>query len=127
MKTLTLEVPAMYGDHHVIEVRRLLSEIPGVEDIYASSAFHLVEVTYDENKADESQIKAKLEEAGYLGEFELPVESNVAEIQKRDETVYRHTESIEQSGKVVTFARKVSFTGRSSWPCPGIGVIKKER
>lgn len=127
MKTFTLEVPAMYGDHHVIEVRHLLSEIPGVEDIYASSAFHLVEVTYDEDKADEGQIKAKLEEAGYLGELELPVESNVAEIQKRDETVYRHTESIEQSGKVVTFARKVPFASHSSWPCPGMGVIKKER
>jgi len=30
MEVLSLELPAMYGDHHVVEVRRLLFELPGV-------------------------------------------------------------------------------------------------
>ena len=41
MKTLSLELPAMYGDHHVIEVRRILLEIDGVKDVYASSSFQV--------------------------------------------------------------------------------------
>jgi hypothetical protein len=39
MNTLTLELPAIYGDHHVLEVRRILFELPGIEDVYASSNF----------------------------------------------------------------------------------------
>ena len=35
MEVLTLELPAMYGDHHVVEVRRILLEIPGVDNVYA--------------------------------------------------------------------------------------------
>ena len=30
MEIITLDVPAMYGDHHVVEVRRILLEISGV-------------------------------------------------------------------------------------------------
>ena len=37
----------MYGDHHVVEVRRLLLEMPGVTDVYASSSFQVVEVAFD--------------------------------------------------------------------------------
>ncbi len=47
MEKYTLDLPTMYGDHHVLEVRRILLEIPGIQDVYASSAFRAVEVTYD--------------------------------------------------------------------------------
>ena len=30
---------ALYADHHVIEVRRILLEVPGVDTVDASSAF----------------------------------------------------------------------------------------
>ena len=52
MDTLTLEVKTMYGDHHVVEVRRILLGLPGVEDVYASSSFRVVEVTYDPGKVN---------------------------------------------------------------------------
>ena len=63
----------MYGDHHVIEVRRLLLELPGVQDVYASSAFQVVEVTYDPAQLDAGAITARLDEAGYLGDLLVPV------------------------------------------------------
>jgi len=37
MKTKVIELPALFGDHHVTEVRRILNEIQGVKDVYASS------------------------------------------------------------------------------------------
>jgi copper chaperone CopZ len=47
METKTFDAPALYADHHVTEVRRILLELEGVTDVYASSAFQTVEVTYD--------------------------------------------------------------------------------
>ncbi len=45
MKTISFDLPSLFGDHHVVEVRRLLLEIAGVEDVYASSAFQVVEIS----------------------------------------------------------------------------------
>ena len=69
MEKTSIELPSMYGDHHVIEVRRILLEIPGVEDVYASSGFQIVEVDYDPEKTEAADIKAKLEEAGAVVEI----------------------------------------------------------
>jgi copper chaperone CopZ len=67
MEKLSLELPAMYGDHHVTEVRRILLELPGVEDVYASSGFQVVELIYDAGQLDADTIMARLEEARYSG------------------------------------------------------------
>ncbi len=126
MKTITLEVPALYGDHHVLEVRRILLDTPGVSDVYASSAFQAVEVTYDPAKVDEQEITRKLEEAGYMEEWTLPVEADAATYleQDRSRSFFRHTAVFETSGQVVSFAQNVSYSGRPLWNCPGMGVIK---
>ena len=124
MKTLTLDVPAMYGDHHVTEVRRVLMEMDGVDDVYASSGFRVVEVTYDPKKVKEDAITAKLGEAGYLEDLTVPVEVGaVSESQNGQEVFFRHTAAYEQTSSVVGFAQNVSYTGRPLWPCPGLGVI----
>ena len=47
MASFSLELPSMYGDHHVSEVRRILLEMEGVSEVYASSAFRAVEVEYN--------------------------------------------------------------------------------
>ena len=44
MKKISLDLPTLFGDHHVTEVRRLLLELPGVAEVYASSSFQIVEV-----------------------------------------------------------------------------------
>jgi len=73
-KTITIDTPALYGDHHVLEVRQLLLEITGVDDVYASSAFHVVEVTFDPDKVKEADLVSKLSERGYLEELSTPQE-----------------------------------------------------
>ena len=47
MEKTHITVPAMYGDHHVLEVRRILLALPGVAEVNASSCFQVVEVSYD--------------------------------------------------------------------------------
>lgn len=126
MKTVTYEVPAMYGDHHVQEVIRILMEKPGVEDVYASSAFQMVEIQYDPKKLKEDEIESLLDESGYLGEFDFPTETDAATYLEADrsESFFRHTEVYETNREVVGFVQKVSYTGRPLWSCPGFGVIK---
>ena len=77
MQTKRFEMPALFADHHVLEVRRILLELPGVTEVYASSAFQVVEVQYDESKINDLQIAMKLDEAGYLGEWTIPAEAGV--------------------------------------------------
>ena len=125
MKKITLDLPAMYGDHHVVEVRRVLLAIPGVEEVYASSGFRAVEVTYDPEKVNDLEIQLKLDEAGYLGEWSILSEPGTAIARKQGEGSFRHTAVYEQTRQVVSFAQEVGSIGRPLWPCPGMGVIKK--
>jgi copper chaperone CopZ len=123
---VTFDTPALYGDHHVQEVRRILLETPGVEDVYASSAFRIVEVTFDDEKISEAEISQKLGEAGYLEDWLLPQEQPTPTYLQSDKamTYFRHTEVFETSRQVVSFAQKVSYSGKPLWNCPGFGVVK---
>ena len=127
-KTVTFDTPALYGDHHVLEVRNLLLSIPGVQDVYASSAFHVVDVTYDPDKVEESVLAGKINEAGYLDELEMPVEKSVAAYGQRESSpaFFRHTQVFEASRQTVGFAQTVGYSGRPLWNCPGFGVIKNK-
>ncbi len=125
MKKHTFEVPTLYGDHHVLEVRRILTAVPGVQEVYASSAFQVVEVEYDETKTNDLEIALKLDEAGYLGEWTAPIETGaVQQGDTNNKPFFRHTEVYETARHVVGFSQKVGYTGQSLWPCPGMGVIK---
>ncbi len=126
MKKVEFEVPAVYGDHHVLEVRKALLEISGVEDVYASSAFHVVEVTYDPKKVSEEAIKNKLEEMGYLSELNLPVEMGATGEERIPGVFFRHTDVFETTKQVVGFRQEISYSGRPLWYCPGFGVIKNK-
>jgi len=125
-KTITINTPALYGDHHVTEVHRLLGELPGIEQVYASSAFHAVEVTYDPDKVEEAAIKGKLDETGYTGELSVAMEADAATYLEADrsQSFFRHTEVFETTKEVVSFSQNVSYSGRPLWHCPGFGVIR---
>jgi len=125
MKTVIINVPNMYGDHHVVEVRHILMEMPGVIDVYASSAFRVVEVEYDEIQINDLEMTLVLDEAGYLSEWSVPIEAGTSTYQEdRSQTFFRHTAVYENTQQVVSFAQKVPYQGRPMWNCPGMGVIK---
>ncbi len=66
MEKITFTVPALYADHHVTNVKRLLSPISGVENVIASSAFREVTVEFDRSKTSADALKKALASAGYV-------------------------------------------------------------
>ena len=127
MPLATFDLPMMYGDHHVTAVRKLLLEIPGVHQVYASSSFHIAEVEFDQEKVDAAKISDALAAAGYMGELPLAYEIGTEEREKDGkEPFFRHTAVLQQVGTNISFAQKVPFAGRPLWPCPGIGPIPQD-
>jgi hypothetical protein len=94
---------------------------PGVKDVYASSAFHVVQAEFDEGLTTHEALLQILEDAGYLGQIPMMVETGEA---AEGESVFRHTATYETVKKTVSFAQKTPYTGRPLWNCPGMGVIK---
>jgi copper chaperone CopZ len=123
MKNIKLELPAMYGDHHVQEVRRILSELDGVNDIYASSGFRMVEVSIDPDQVTQETVEARLAEAGYTGELDIPMEEAVPATEAKEESYFRHTSAYAQTKNTVGFKQRIGYEGRPLWPCPGIGPL----
>ncbi len=127
MEIKTFETPALYGDHHVSEVRRILLELTGVSEVYASSAFQIIEVKYDPAKIKIEQISACLEDAGYLGEVPMLIETGIAVEKIGGDHFFRHTAVYETIKGTVSFAQRVDYSGRPLWPCPGMGAVKVEK
>ena len=125
MEALSLELPAMYGDHHVTEVRRLLFELDGVAEVYASSGFRAAEVTFDPAKVSAEDIKSKLDQAGYIGELPIPEEvpAESASTGNGRKGFFRHTAAYETTNQVVSFGQTVNYEGRALWPCPGMAPL----
>lgn len=124
METKTFETPALYADHHVTDARRILLELTGVSEVYASSAFQTIEVTFDPKKIKAEQIEARLREAGYLDEIPMLMEAGIAVERKEGDGVFRHSAVYETVKNTVAFAQRVSYQGRPLWPCPGLGLVK---
>ena len=125
METRTFEAPALYGDHHVTEVRRILQGLTGVSEVYASSAFQVIEVKFDPEKISAEEITKQLKNEGYLGELPLISEMGIAVEKKEGDGVFRHTATYETIKDTVSFAQTVRPTGRPLWPCPGLGAVKQ--
>ena len=105
METLTLDVPSMYADHHVLAVREALKDLSGVEDVVASSARKQVSLRYDPDKVKPEAMQAKLEEAGYgvSDELAYPIppqgkEDSSAWFCVQDRTTATHDLDLEMSG-----------------------------
>ena len=68
MERLVLELPALYADHHTLAVRRILQGLPGITDLYVSSAFHQISLRYDPERVTRAEIVQALEKHGYRPE-----------------------------------------------------------
>ncbi len=126
MASLSLELPTMFGDHHVLEVRRILLEFDGVSDVYASSGFGVVELEYNSKKTPKKDLVDALEKAGYMGDFKMALEPSIPANEQRESAYFRHTEASEQTGNTVNFEQAVRVQRSPLWPCPGMGPVKTE-
>ena len=124
MQTVIFETPGLFGDHHVSEVRKQLLNMPGITDINASSAFRVVEVTFDETQISRDAIQNQLQQMGYLDELPFLLETGVAAQRIHGDSFFRHTASYATLKKTVSFQQTIPYSGRPLWTCPGIGTIK---
>jgi copper chaperone CopZ len=124
MLILTLDLPFLFADHHVKEVKRLLTELTGVTDTYVSSSFHIAEITYDPELTSPEKITASLEEAGYLSDAVIPEEIGVSTAsEKMNSPYFRKTDIYETTKNVVSFRQTMALLNRHVWPCPGFGTL----
>jgi copper chaperone CopZ len=65
MEELTLAVPGMWADHHVLAVRDLLREDDAVASTTASALERTVRIEFDASRTDPQRITALLTEGGY--------------------------------------------------------------
>jgi copper chaperone CopZ len=65
MQQLVVDVPGMYGDHHVSQVRAVLLAAKGVNEVTASAARRKVAVRFDEAATSPEAIRDVLASAGY--------------------------------------------------------------
>ena len=121
MTSVTIDVPLMYADHHVVEVRRILFEVPGVEAVDASSAFQVVKIEYDPEKTSEDILKQVLDKNGYLGDLRGTPGVRKARRRQRRETYFRHTAAYESHRHGDLLWTRDRRVGRPLWPCPGMG------
>jgi len=123
MASLSLELPLMYGDHHVINVRQILLELDGVKEVYASSGFQVLEVEFDGRKTSEEDLTAALEKAGYIGDPNISVEPSTPAYLSEGDKYFRTTSINEQTENIIGFEQEVEYQGRTQWPCPGLGLL----
>ena len=74
MKKSTFNIPSMYADHHVLNVRRVLMGIEGVASVTASAAKKAVVVEHDEEVVSVGALRRALGEAGYVVEAPVMLE-----------------------------------------------------
>jgi len=65
MERATFSTPSLYADHHVLNVRKALLAIPGVESVIASSMYRDITVDYDPATTSADAVKKAIEDAGY--------------------------------------------------------------
>jgi copper chaperone CopZ len=65
MDTLTLKLPTMYGDHHVVKVRQVVTALSGVAEVAASAALQQLTVTFDPAQTSAEAITSALRASGY--------------------------------------------------------------
>ena len=79
MASVTINAPAMFADHHVLKARETLLAMEGIEDVYASSAWQAVIVSYDPQTVQPEAIEQSRAQAGYGPDKTTPVLAGSAE------------------------------------------------
>lgn len=65
LQQISLSLPAMYGDHHVVKVRQLVTALPGITEVIASAERQRITVTFDPARLSTGEIASALEAGGY--------------------------------------------------------------
>jgi copper chaperone CopZ len=61
----SISLPTMFGDHHVVEVRQIVSALPGVKEVQASASRRKISVTFNRAQLTVEAIAAALSQHGF--------------------------------------------------------------
>jgi copper chaperone CopZ len=117
MEKVTLNVPGMYGDHHVLAVRDLLGKLPGVENIFATSAFKQVVVTFDPTKSKPADFEKVLKAEGYMESEARPDITDTIKAQRHGGSQFVVASGIAETVRFE--APPVNWGAGGPRPCPG--------
>ena len=120
MQKTVFQAPGLYADHHVAAARQALLSLPGVRDVYASSAFFVVEICYDEAAITPETLKNKLDELRITRE--IPVRTESWSLNQTGES-FRQTATYAVLKQTVSFQQHVPAETRPLWYCPGMSPI----
>ena len=124
MQQVKFEIPVLYADHHVLEIKNILKEVEGIKDFFISSAFKIVKIDFDESAISEEELKTLLVKAGYHGDLGFENEEFSTEPgSKGHKKHYRKGVLYTQTGLTQGFKQNVTKTTRKEWPIPGMGVL----
>lgn len=65
MEKVTFSIPAMWADHHVLDVRQTLSQVSGVEEVVASAMYKDVLIHYDSATTNPETLANALARSGF--------------------------------------------------------------
>ena len=65
MEKVTFSLPSMWADHHVLQVRQVLGQVAGVQEVLASAMYKDVVVKYDPSTVTPEALQGALTESGY--------------------------------------------------------------
>jgi copper chaperone CopZ len=61
----SISLPAMFGDHHVVQVRQIVMALPGVKDVRASASRRAISVTFNRAQLTAEALSAALAQGGF--------------------------------------------------------------
>jgi hypothetical protein len=61
----SISLPAMFGDHHVVQVRQIVSALPGVKAVRASASRRTLSVTFNRAQLTVEALCAALAQGGF--------------------------------------------------------------
>jgi copper chaperone len=65
MEKVTLNIPTLWADHHVLAVRQALGQVKGVAEVTASAMYQDVLIQYDPAAVTPQDLADTLAQAGY--------------------------------------------------------------
>jgi len=65
MDKVTINIPALWADHHVLAVRQALGQVKGVAEVTASALYQDVLIQYDPAAVTPEALAGALAQAGY--------------------------------------------------------------
>ena len=61
----SISLPTMFGDHHVVQVRQIVTALPGIKDIRASASRRKLSVTFNRAQLTLEALCAALAKGGF--------------------------------------------------------------